>query len=142
MNLRSIRRSSRSLDGAWWDFVTHDCVPEPTANLCLLVAEAGNPKHRDALARARMARYEDFRAGGDRAKVAMDETAARAMSEGVLLDWANMEGDDGEPIAYSPGAAYALLVDASLWPLRHFVSEVSGIASQYRVEEEEQAKGN
>jgi len=142
MNLRTIRRNEASLAGIVWDFQTGQRVSEPTGNLCIRVAERDNPRHRATLARLQLENADALRAGGEAAAAAWAKIQTRALAEAILVDWWNLEGEDGQPITYSAEAAEKILADSTLWPFRHFVEDVAGIVRGYRVEQEEQAKGN
>ena len=143
MKLRNIRKDAgKSLGGVWWDFERGDRVDTPNDKLCLLIAEDGNPQHRDAEARLRLQFYTELRAGGERAKAAYKQISARARAEAILLGWANMEDDDGTPIVYSVEKAAELLLDETLWGLGRFVEDVSRAASIYSADQEVKAKGN
>lgn len=142
MNLRTIRRNEGSLAGIIWDFQTGQRVTEPTGNLCIRVAEKDNPRHRAALARLQIENADTLRSGGDAAMSAWSKIQTRALAEAILVDWWNLEGEDGQPIAYSADAAEKILTDATLWPFKHFVEDVAGIVRGYRAEQEAAAKGN
>ena len=53
-----------------------------------------------------------------------------------------MDAEDGSPIPYSVAEAERALADPGLWPFRNFVEDAAGIARGYRVQQEEEAKGN
>jgi hypothetical protein len=142
MNLRTIRRNDASMAGLIWDFQTGQRLSEPNANLCIRVAERDNPRHRAALARLQIENADALRAGGEAATAAWGRIQTRALAEAILLQWWNLDGDDGQPIEYSAEAAEKLLSDATLWPFRHFVEDTAGIVRGYRAEQEEAAKGN
>lgn len=142
MNLRTIRRNEGSLAGIIWDFQTGQRVAEPTGNLCIRVAERDNPRHRAALARLQLENADALRKGGEAATAAWSKLQTRALAEAILVDWWNLEGEDGQAIVYSADAAEKILADATLWPFRNFVEDVSGILRGYRVDQEEAAKGN
>lgn len=143
MKLNKIRRSvARAMGGVWRDFVTGEVLDKPHEEdrLCLLVAERDNPKYRAARAKALIELRDEF--DGENAGKAYEEIHLRAMSEAVLLGWANLEGEDGQVVDYSPGTAFELLSDPELFPLRQFVEDVSGIGPVYRKELEDAAVGN
>jgi hypothetical protein len=148
MKLNVIKRDrARSEGGVWWDFETAEQIQEPhEKHLCLLIAERGNPKFRDAIVHVRMQRGGELRStngdDGSRFAATLLSMENEALAEAVLLDWRNMEDDGGETIAYSKGKAMELLADPSLWPLRTFVVDVSGVAASYREQEEKRALGN
>ena len=142
MKLSVLRRNTKSTDGCIWEFQTGQRVGEPTANLCFLIAERDNPKHRAAFARLTLEHVDAFRAGGAKAEAAGKKIETRALAEAVLLGWWNLDDDAGQPIAYSADEAEKLLADASLWPVRNFIEDASRTLAGYRSELEEQAKGN
>lgn len=142
MRLADIKRNDRSTGGCWWDFQTGARVDEPTANLCVLVAERDNPKHRAALARLQIDNIEKLRKGGEEAKAAHDALIVRATAEAILLDWRNLDDDQGQPLPYSADNAEKLLADPALWPFRNFVEDVSATVRGYVAKAEEDAKGN
>lgn len=142
MNLRTIRRNEASLAGIIWDFQTGQRVGEPSSNLCVRIAERDNPRHRATLARLQIENADALRGGGEAATAAWGRIQTRALAESIITDWWNLDGDDGQPIAYSADEAEKVLSDATLWPFRHFVEDTAGIVRGYRVEQEEAAKGN
>jgi hypothetical protein len=140
MRLSTIRRV---VETVLWDFETHEKISQPNGHLCIDIAESGNPEHRAAIARKRMERLDDLRAGGDRAERAARDIETWGLAEGIIRGWHNMDGDDGVgEVVYSPQTAFDLLSDRGLWPFRAFVEDTSGIARLYREQEEEDAKGN
>lgn len=126
----------------WWDFERDERVDGPNANLCLLVAEAGNPRHRDEVTRLHSQRMLELKAGGELAAKAVADTAARALARSVLLGWANMLDDDGAEIAYSEDKAFELLSDPAMWPLRARVIDYATNSREYMQRMEADAKGN
>jgi len=144
MKLARIRRSSASTLGVWWDFEDNERLDAPhQSHLSLCIAERDNPTYRDALARLSMERRSDMRnLEGDAYLAAWQACVTRAMAEGILVGWANIENDDGEAIAYSVEQADKFLADDALWQLRQFVLDASGIADAYRTEAIGEASGN
>lgn len=142
MKLSTIKRNDRSTTGVWWDFETGQRLDKPNEHLCVRIAEKDNPQHRASLARLQLEHVEALRQGGDAAAAAWQRIVTRALSESILVDWANVDGDDDQPIAYTADAAEKVLADATLWPFRHFVEDTAGIIRSYRLEHEEAAKGN
>jgi hypothetical protein len=142
MNLKNIRRDKTSKVGVWWDYQAGQRVDAPNANFCIRVAERDNPQHRASLARLQLENLDKLRVGGELAMSCWAKLATRSLAESVLVDWSGLEDDDGKPIAYSVDKAIELLEDESLWPLRNFIEDAAGVVRSYRVEQEEQAKGN
>ena len=144
MKLARIRRSSASTSGVWWDFEDNERLEGPHAqHLSLCIAERDNPTYRDALARPSIERRADMRGlDGDEYLNAWQACVTRAMAEGILVGWANIEDDDGNAIDYSADQAEQFLSDEALWQLRQFVLDASGIADAYRKETAGEVAGN
>ena len=142
MKLHAIRRNDHSTQGLWWDYERGERVSEPNERLCVRIAERDNPQHRASLARLQLDYAEKLRAGGDIAVAAWNKIQTRAMAEAILMDWVNVDDDDGEPMAYTADAGEKALADKSLWPFRNFVEDTAGIVRGYRIEQEAEAKGN
>jgi hypothetical protein len=70
------------------------------------------------------------------------EVLKPAVARYLLLDWKNIDDENGQPITYSPEKALELFGDASLSDLYDFVLEVAGETELYRKELLEQAAKN
>jgi len=147
MKLNAIRREeAKSLGGVWWSFESPQerCEgnkPHAT-KFCLLIAERLNPRHRESLAKHRLERLADLRAGGTRAEKAERDIDTEAMADGLLLGWENADNEDGTKLVYSRAEAVRVLRDVELWPIRSFVEDVSTIPMQYHRAAEADALGN
>lgn len=144
MKLVDIKRDrKRSEGGVWWNFEAGSRVDKPhEKDFCVLVAEAHNPRYRDALARIRLERHGELRSAGDKALEVLQSMTDQATADAVLLDWCNLHDEDGEVIPYSREKALELLQDRDLWQFRHFILDVSGVGQAYRHEVEKDALGN
>ena len=142
--LRAIKRSRvRSEGGVWWNFETGEQLKEPHAkDLCVLVAEAGNPKYREALSRLRMLSFGEIRSGNGKAGEILERINDEAAASAIVLGWANLEDDEGKPILYSSATALELLRDPDAWQFRQFVFDVATIGRAYQKEAEDKALGN
>lgn len=142
MKLQDIRRNEQSTQGLWWDFERGERVEAPNERLCVRIAERDNPLHRAALARLQLEHADKLRAGGDIAMATWAKIQTRAIAEAILLDWANVDDEEGKPIPYSVAEGEKALADKSLWPFRNFIEDTAGIVRGYRLQQEAEAKGN
>lgn len=144
MRLAAITRSrERSEGGVWWNFETGEILREPHAkDLSVLVAEAQNPRFRSELQRLRLRDQHILRAAGDKWAAELQKLTDEAAAATVLLDWRNLEGDDGQPVPYSREKALEILRDPSLWQFRQAVLDFAQHGVAYRKEAEEAALGN
>ncbi len=88
----------------------------------------------------------------DRRKVLLDkvflpEEAAldvekEAVAQTILLDWRNVEGEDGQPLAYSAEAAVKLFKDPEYKDLYTFVRWSAMQKENFRKQAKEETKGN
>ncbi len=106
----------------------------------LLIARIHTPHYQEVLQRHIEPVLHIVSENGNSCSEAQEATN-RAISEAVLLDWRNLEGDDGEPLEYSPEKAYELLTDPELVDLHDFVIIAANSRENYRrVELEKTAK--
>ena len=142
MKLHAIKRNEQSTQGLWWDFERGQRCDAPTDNLCVKIAERDNPLHRACLARLQLDAADKLRQSGEVATLAWNRIQVRALAETILVDWANVDAEDGSPIAYSVEEAERALSDPALWPFRNFIEDAAGLVRGYRVQQEADAKGN
>ncbi len=72
----------------------------------------------------------------------VDAITAQILGELVVLDWEDLEDDDGKSLDYSSEKAAELLSDPENHPWRAWVEEQSGRDELYRKQSLEIAKGN
>ena len=65
-----------------------------------------------------------------------------AFARHVLVDWKNIEGEDGKPVQYSPEKALEFFNDPALSVLYDFVIETAGESDFYRNDLVKEAEGN
>lgn len=131
--LKSIKAdATKVLGGVWVDY---------EAGVRLLVARMGNPAFEAFVRSKQRGNVRGFRAKriSDAEAEAITKEAAAAH---ILVGWENIEGDDGQPIAYSPAKALEFFNDPALADLYQFVLVQAADASAYKLEADEEARGN
>lgn len=131
-----------SVEGLWFDFEAGSQTPleSPHAtHICFRIARWNNPKFRAE----RVAVLEVVRDGSDKDAVAMMRKAnAKAMARAVVVDWCNIDNEDGTPLAYSPEAAQQVLEDDAYDQVRQFILECATRVDLFRAQADEAAVGN
>jgi len=100
------------------------------------VARFGNKKHKKTLDKLRAPYKPVLLRGGDIPEDANDEIIKRSLSEAVLVDWEGLIDEKGNPIPYTPDAAYQAFCQYS--DFLDLVSRLALDANQYRVLIQEQ----
>jgi hypothetical protein len=72
----------------------------------------------------------------------MAKMQAKLIADHLLLDWKNVDDDDGKPLTFSTAAAERFLADPQLRSVAKFVLECAGDEAAYRAETQEAVKGN
>ncbi len=133
-------------DGLWFDFEAWDLRPRATPSattLCVRVGRMRSPRWRNRRAELIESRREDLRVATDASGARLlDEITTRCLAETILLGWANLDDDDGNPIPYSPEKAYEILQDPANDPLRQFVVEAASDREAFAHKVEADALGN
>jgi hypothetical protein len=70
------------------------------------------------------------------------QITARTLADTVLLGWEGLEGDDGQPLPYSPETAKDLLLDPQMLAFRDAVSWAATVAGEQALGNSEEAAGN
>lgn len=63
-----------------------------------------------------------------------NEIVKRATAKHILLDWKNVDDDDGKPLSYSPEVGLKILCDEEYRDLYRFISFTAANAQNYRVD--------
>jgi hypothetical protein len=71
-----------------------------------------------------------------------EDLQAKAAAKFVLLDWRNVEDDDGEPMEYTHEAGYNLLMNKEFHDLQSWFTLVAGNKERYRRKADIDAAGN
>jgi len=136
--LSSLRSDlSKEKDGVWVEF---------GEGVAFKIARTRSPEFKNAIERMvkqyrrthPRATTEDMFANDEAAR----EQIAPHMAESLLLDWRNIDDDDGKAIPYSTGEAKKILVDPELFDVFAFVLEQAGRSELYRREDVEKDSGN
>ena len=120
-NIELIKTSvQKETDGVWVDF----------AGIGLRIARARNPKYQEVLRSLVEPRKKDIR--DDKLDIEdfnkiLDEVRAKT----ILLDWKNLQDNDGKEIPYSSEMALKFFRDPELKDFYKFVMAVSDDADQY-----------
>jgi hypothetical protein len=125
---RTDRRAEE--DGVWVD---------AGEGLQLRIARAGNPRFLEALRRLGAPLLPQVRTGTI-SEEASEDVLCRAMAEAILLNWGNLQDDDGKDIPYSREKAYQLLLEVR--DFRLLVTELSQNVNLYRGEQTQRIVGN
>lgn len=107
--------------------------------LHLLIARAGNPRFQDAMRRLGHPLLPQIKTG-----TISEETSegvlCRALAETILLNWKNLQDDDGKDIPYSVEKATQLLLEVR--DFRSIVIELSQNVNLFRNEQTREILGN
>lgn len=126
----------KAKDGVWIPWIL---------GIELLIARRGNDRFNKALQTEMEGKLADIRREtqeNDGVSEIQRDCTVRAVSEAILLDWKNIEDDDGNPIEYSPAEAYKLLSDPTLADLYDFVLICSNDADRYRARVDKETAKN
>lgn len=147
MKPQDLRRNSTLCEeGIWRDYETGEVLPEPEpGRFCLRIAYSQNPKARDLRAALLLTRRGDLvRAKDDpeRSAAIHREIDSEVLATAILVDWAGLETDDGEPLPYTREKALQYMREPDFFLLRDFVRDISGLDGAYREEAVRAAVGN
>lgn len=123
MKLSSIRKDvNKSVKGVW--------VSEVYGDLDVKVAEANN-KEYTAKIREILAPHRH------KAKIPekfVEDAINRATAEHILLDWRNLQDDEGNDIAYSKEKSLEIMTSPEWADLRDIITGIAQTQELYRVE--------
>ena len=123
---------AREEQGVWVEYA---------AGVEFRIARLNNPAYQKCLRKLLKADGRRFRR-----RRPTDENAEkltnRALAQHVLVDWRNLEDEDGSPIPYSVEKALEILSDPQYHDIRDFVVEVATDSDVFAAEEREDAEGN
>jgi hypothetical protein len=72
----------------------------------------------------------------------MDRITTSCLLSACLIDWENVEGDDGQPLAYSKAAATKLLTDPAMRRFRDSVVWAANVVGEQGAEDRTEIAGN
>lgn len=128
--ISQFKSTSAEVEGVWVD---------AGAGLRLKIARAGNAAYEKILTRLTRPHIQRIRQNtfpDDE----MKKLVWQAMGEAVLLDWENLDDEDGNPIPYSAEKATELITEHK--DFRDMVAAYAQDATLFKAQLEEEAKGN
>lgn len=131
--LRAIRQDiDRAAEGEWEKF---------GEGIEFLIAGTASPAYQEALRQLMRPHVRDVRRGSIEPAV-VEEVTIRAAAQTLLLDWRNIEDDDGNDLSYSSDKAYEIMSDPAYREVYEFVMECARDIGRFREEDLEEAQGN
>lgn len=131
--LSSIKTDTvKSENGVWVDY---------ESGIRLKIARIGNPAFQSFVSSRQKNKIRGIRSGSISSQEA-EQITKEAVARHILLDWQNVEDEDGLPLRYSPEKSLEILSDPQLSDLYSFVLVTSNNSEIYRLEAQEEAKGN
>lgn len=125
---RTDRRAEE--DGVWVD---------AGEGLQLRIARWGNPRYQEAMRRLGSPLLPQIKTGTI-SEQASEEVLCKAMAETILLEWKNLQEEDGSEIKYSREKALELLRDVR--DFRALVVDLSQNVNLFRAEQARDIVGN
>lgn len=127
--LSKIKRDTNLAEqGVWVNNVLDD--------VCVKVAAMNNKKYTEEIQRLMKPHQRSYRNNPSFNDIFLD-LQNKAMAKAVLLDWKNVENEDGTPLLYSETAAYNLLKDPENKEFRDLVISLSEENEVFRKEVQE-----
>lgn len=122
-NIESIKTDVKKEEsGVWVDFAE---------GIELKIARARNPKYQELLRNLVEPKKKDIR--DDKLTIEqLADVVLEVRAHTVLLDWKNIEDNDGVAIPYSPAKAMEFFRDPELKDFHTFVIAISENADQYK----------
>ncbi len=132
MKLKSIKKDVNAAEaGVWINKVMDD--------LDLKIASAGNRKYIEALRNAMKPYQRNYKSLGDDLFL---EIQNKCVAKHILVDWRNLQDDEGNDIPYSYEKAFELLQDPENEEFRKLVISLSEESEVFRKEALEGLAGN
>ncbi len=125
MRLADMKVDSNAIENGVWI----GNIPD-MGSLRLKVRGVGNAAHQAEQTKLYAATPRSEKTGGRLSPAASDRIMAHCLAKATLLDWEGIEGDDGQPLPYSPETALTLLSDPAYRVLRDAVLWASGQVGQ------------
>lgn len=126
-SLSKIKRDTKSAEeGVWVNNIIDD--------ICIKVAAENNKKYVQEIQRLMKPYQRSYRSMGESFNPIFEDMQNKAASKYILLDWKNIQNDDGSSIAYSESAAYDLLKDPENLEFRKIVFDLAAESEVFRKE--------
>lgn len=124
MKLSKIKKDTNAAEsGVWINKVLDD--------LDVKIASAGNRKYLDCLRQLMKPYQRSYKSMGDEVFL---EIQNKAISKYILVDWRNLQDEEGNEIPYSADKAYELLQDPENEEFRKIVVSLSEESEVFRKE--------
>ncbi len=107
-----------------------------------LVARLGNQKYKNYLAKLMRTKGKKFLRGGDMNLLAIEKLARRAAARHIILDWKNIEDEDGNAIPYSEEKCFEIITDPDFDVLYKDIMDFAQDESEYNEQFVEESAGN
>ena len=105
------------------------------------IARWGNPAFSKCVEKLSKPHQRQFRLRGRKGD-AWDKIVWRAAAEHVLLDWKNVDGDNGKPLKYSIEEGIKIFTDDEFAPIADFIVQVANEEAAFYSEQREDAVKN
>lgn len=122
-NIESIKTSEdKEENGVWVDFAE---------GISLKIARARNPKYQELLRNLIEPKRVEIR--NDKVSIEdLNGVLLQVRAKTILLDWKDIEDNEGKPISYSPEKALEFFKDPELRDFYEFVVVISENADQFK----------
>lgn len=127
--------------GVWKEFGADLAEPGESV-IRVLIARLGRPEFKEWMQAQAIPHRQVLNAGGEEAERIMEDILKRAIAKFVVLDWENVEDDDGAPIPCTEENVYAIISDLACHDFYTWIQSVSGAAATYRAKQAEEDAGN
>lgn len=119
-------------DGVWFDF---------SMGIELKIANANNPVFKDYLKKITKPFIQQIRNSPDGSDI-QTRLFKKAAARHLVLDWRNIEDDDGNEVPFSSETCLEYFNDPSLREFYNFVVLSANANEMYRQQIEEESEGN
>lgn len=131
MKITKFRTNKQSeIDGVWVD---------AGEGLRLLIARQGNARYNESMRRHGSPLVPQIKSGSVSIDQA-EQVTCRAMAETILLNWENLQDENGVNVPYSTDQAYKYLLE--MRDFRDLVQELSNTVQNYREAQAGDMAGN
>jgi uncharacterized protein YpuA (DUF1002 family) len=124
--LSKIKRDANAAENGVWV----NCVID---DICVKVAAENNKRYTDEIQRLMKPHQKSYKNNPSFNDIFTD-IQNKAMAKAILLDWKNMQNDDGTTLEYSEAAAYTLLKDPENKEFRDLIMSLAAENEVFRKE--------
>ena len=124
--LSKIKRNVDAAENGVW-------VNQVIDDLCLKIAASNNKNYMSEVQRLMKPHLKSYK-NNPNFDTIFEDIQNKAIAQGILVDWKNMEDDAGKPLLYSKEGAYNVLKDPENKELRDLVIALSEEQEVFRKE--------